>query len=269
MRWFQGWEQCADMERAERAYFEIKVEHSAGKNVASAVASRGRVHQRAFTMNELLIILAVVGIIFVLLPQYNRSKRRGHPGNCVNNLKNVGLAFRIFATDHNDQFPMQVSTNEGGVKELMFHATNAFRAFQSLSNEVQSPRGFRCPLDSRVSATNMLSLQQSNVSYFVGLDANEENPSVMLSGDRNLQAKIPKMRGRILQLSTNDYLGWKKEMHWADVLAERRFSRNKTPLEERGTVVKADGSVHSLTTSGLQKALRESGLATNRFMLPD
>jgi hypothetical protein len=36
----------------------------------------------------------------------------------VTNLKQVGLAFRVWAVDHDDQYPFNLSTNAGGSREL-------------------------------------------------------------------------------------------------------------------------------------------------------
>lgn len=75
----------------------------------------GNDRERALTLVEVLVIIVVLFVLVgMLLPVVNRP-----PGvkatriKCVNNLKNVGLAFRIFATDNNDRFPMQLGIAGG------------------------------------------------------------------------------------------------------------------------------------------------------------
>ncbi len=64
---------------------------------------------------------------------------------CVNNMKQLGLAARIWATDNQDQFPPN---------------------FLSMSNELATPKILVCPSDpSRQPATDWASFTMANVSY--------------------------------------------------------------------------------------------------------
>lgn len=209
--------------------------------------------RRAFTLLELLVVIVVVvGLFSVLLPALQQARHKATRIDCVSDLKVIGLAFRIFATDHGDEFPMQVSTNEGGVKEWMAFGTNTFRVFRSLSNEVSVTGTLVCQSDVRKRAMSWETLQNHNISYFVGVDAVETNYMMILAGDRNLRAKVPKDSAGFLSLRTNDAVGWTRGMH-----------------RGAGDVVLADGSVQQLNDSRLQAQIRAAGLATNRFMLPD
>jgi len=49
-----------------------------------------------------------------------------------------------------------------------------------------TPKFLVCPADKRKPATNFPSLTIQNVSYFLGLDADESRPQMTLAGDRNL-----------------------------------------------------------------------------------
>jgi prepilin-type N-terminal cleavage/methylation domain-containing protein len=62
--------------------------------------------QNAFTLVELLVVIAVIGILAaLLLPALERSKLSAQRSVCVNNLKQVGVAIKMYASDHDDTLP--------------------------------------------------------------------------------------------------------------------------------------------------------------------
>ena len=87
--------------------------------------------------------------------------------------------------DNNNAYPMRVSTNKNGSLEYV-EGGNAFRHFQCLSNELINPKVLACPSDDRQPATSFRRLNNYNLSYFVGVDANDTQPQMLLAGDRNL-----------------------------------------------------------------------------------
>ncbi len=205
---------------------------------------------RAFTLIELIVIIAV-SVLFLLMfvPAISRQKDRSHRIACAGNLKQIGLSFKTFGLDHNDQFPMHVAATNGGSLESL--STGAvIRYFQALSNELSTPKILVCPADSRLPATNFLTLTNGNMSYFIGLDADDSIPAMFLTGDRNLTNGTVLPPDRILVVTSNNPAGWNHEMH--------KFL---------GNVGLSDGSVQGFTRSKLNEALSNSGM-TNRLAIP-
>jgi prepilin-type processing-associated H-X9-DG protein len=207
---------------------------------------------RAFTLIEVLVVIVGVAaiLLWLSLPSGPRAGAKAVRINCASNLKQVGLAFRVWDGDNNDHFPMKGITNRFGVMELP-NPTNVFRYFQVMSNELNNPLVLICPTDRRKSSKDLASLKNENISYFVGLDADETQPNMLLAGDRNLVVDGVAAGPGLLTLTSTNQVGWSAKMH--------NFA---------GNVGLADGSVQQLTSSGLQRLLANSGTNVNRLAVP-
>jgi prepilin-type N-terminal cleavage/methylation domain-containing protein len=206
----------------------------------------------ALTLVEVLVVIVVLAVLAaILLPMLAAAKRHSGP-NCVSNLKQIGLAYTIWAGDHNDKYPVEISVMNGGTMELVASG-NVSACFQVMSNELGTPKILVCPEDKQHAyATNFTSgFNDANISYFVGLDAGQIHPQALLSGDDNFEISAVPVQSGLLEFPTNVPISWTATRH--------KFV---------GNIGLADGSVQEVTTAGLQTALQQTGVAANRLAIP-
>jgi prepilin-type N-terminal cleavage/methylation domain-containing protein len=214
---------------------------------------------RAFTQIELLVVLAVLGVlVLLLLPALARAKSKAQRISCVSHLKNIGLAYRIFATDCGGFYPFQISTNgtaatnrppvsDWGTREFAQDPASAWRHFAALSNELSLPRIVQCPADKqRVATRNWAEFTNNRfLSYTVGLSASEDRPQTILAGDRNLIINGASVTNSLVSFRTNANVVWDQGIH-----------------VNAGNLLLGDGSVQQVSSGRLHEQIDDAVIAT-------
>jgi prepilin-type N-terminal cleavage/methylation domain-containing protein len=109
----------------------------------------------SFTLIEMLAVMLIIGILANLLVWSLAGVReRARRLQCMNNLRQIGLAVKVYASDYHDLFP------ESGNPAVETH-------FRLLSNMLQNiGLVFKCPSDFNTLATNsVIGLQAANISF--------------------------------------------------------------------------------------------------------
>ncbi|HTJ00369.1 MAG TPA: hypothetical protein VL527_15930 [Dongiaceae bacterium] len=215
-----------------------------------------RLSNRPRGLTRIDVVMIILGILVLLLTLamtgMAHMKRDSIRMCCVNNLKQTGLAFRLWAGDHNDANPMMVSTNDGGAREYALRG-EAFRVFQVMSNELSAPMMVWCPADTRIPNSNFVStFGNRNVSFFVGLDAQPESPpTTILAGDRNLLVNGQPVPPGLASLSATAPAAWGRDMH-----------------REAGNLLFVDWSVNWVTSAELPHYIGEQTNVPIRLAVP-
>jgi len=225
--------------------------------------------ENAFTRIELLCVLSCIGILGILaLPlgaHQRRLSSRTEELLCQANLREIGRAYQLWASDHDDLNPFLVETNQGGIKGIPV-ANNLWYQFAWISNQVRTPKIFVCPADTNTTrvANDFSSnpnggflnpnYRNNAISYFLGFHTFPENPRAILAGDRN----IP-----VTRQGACTYAG-------LSVVTALEFSFSVAPWDDsihgvQGNLLFNDTSADMYSTDGLNRVLASPTIDSQRI----
>lgn len=200
-----------------------------------------------------MIIAGLALLVMVALPPLLMARTKRTRIGCVNNLKIIGLAFRI-GTFGAQSFvpPWRAETDLGGTIQ---HATNPaalWRHFAAISNEISQPKHLICPSDrERRCATSWSEFTNNHfVSYALGFTASENAPNTILGADRNLRLDGAVLTNAILSFPSNAVVTFDQRLH-----------------NEAGNLLMGDGGVQQVPSRNLSEFFRDAHQATGTNVL--
>jgi hypothetical protein len=191
----------------------------------------------AFNRLELLvvIVIAFIVILLMLLPTGPRPRQSAPRIHCINNLKQIGTAIRVWENDNGDQLPM---------------ASNCWTYYTLLMNNLGGKSSvLTCPADERKPAENNQVLKDNtHLSYFVGVNAVDTDPQSLLGGDRNLGPGIvpaadygySPANGTGNDVTITGQVCWSLKMH------------SQGNIAGAGNILLGDGSAQECTSAALR-----------------
>ncbi|MDB6026626.1 MAG: prepilin-type N-terminal cleavage/methylation domain [Verrucomicrobiales bacterium] len=211
-------------------------------------------HSRnAMTLFEILLVLLVITVMVgFLLPSH--GNRRSRSLTCLNNVRQINLALAMFYQDHANKYPMQLPESDGGTAEFT-SSQFTYRHFRVLTNYLgRNPLVFICPADSKLPAANFGTFENTNLSYFINLDADSDRTNGLVFGDEFISVNGARPKG-------NPVVTWTMKLEWT-----KSHDKSSQPSGSLGLV---DGSARRATNPDLQQLWVKSGQERARFSLPE
>jgi prepilin-type N-terminal cleavage/methylation domain-containing protein/prepilin-type processing-associated H-X9-DG protein len=176
-------------------------------------------NRNAFTLIELLVVLAVIGILMgLLLPTLPRAKEHAQRTACLNNEKQLDVAWQMYAGDAGDKMVVndvdltnpsipRSTSNSWVTGNCLVDTNSSTITGGALFSYLKTTRTYRCPMDhSLVLGTTTSTLRSYSLSCYLNgpVAANAQWGVVPLSKTSQIQASAAALTFLDEDISTID-----------------------------------------------------------------
>ncbi len=148
--------------------------------------------ESAFTLIELLVVISIIAVLAsIALPVFTSVQERGFQTKDLSNAKQIGLACKLYAADHDGLFPDKDGTAEPAVTALTSSSTSNLAFANLVPTYLPSEKLFylaksrwspNVPDENTALATARCEASTNNFAYEMGL-TEVSNPSFPLIAD--------------------------------------------------------------------------------------
>jgi prepilin-type N-terminal cleavage/methylation domain-containing protein/prepilin-type processing-associated H-X9-DG protein len=114
-------------------------------------------HDHAFTLVELLAVIAIIGILAaIIIPVVGRTRSAARASQCAGNLRQLQLANMAYAADHKGGYVPVLSNTAVPVVQTKWYENTEFLAYLDMKKSTNG-KFMRCPLATDTTSSLYLS----------------------------------------------------------------------------------------------------------------
>jgi prepilin-type N-terminal cleavage/methylation domain-containing protein/prepilin-type processing-associated H-X9-DG protein len=125
--------------------------------------------RRGFTLIELLVVIAIIAILAaILFPVFAQAREKSRGAACLSNLKQMGLAWMMYAQDYDEEFPFAdpaPDANGGTCQQMKDRGSFGGWIGNLLLPYSKNVNIFTCPSNPKLNAVNGNCGLQTGVQY--------------------------------------------------------------------------------------------------------